>query len=91
MWKKWYWRRVLLRVLRFPPVRIIPPVLYRHIHLIFVLTGRTKRAKPEAIPKTNAFRKSGSSGKKALCLSGVKKATDDVQRDNSTQTLLRRS
>jgi hypothetical protein len=77
---------VLLRVLPFFPVRIVPPMLQTPIHLIIALIGRIKRTKSAAITKTYAFCKSESTGKKALSLSGVNKATGDVQRDTSTKT-----
>jgi hypothetical protein len=47
--------RVFLRVLRFLPVTVIPPVLHTHLHLHVALTTQTKGRMPGNLQRTSVL------------------------------------
>ena len=57
--------QVYLRVLRFSPVSIIPPMLHTHLHLHVALNRRTKGRSLGTFEKAVFFRKSQNIGQKS--------------------------
>jgi len=60
--------QVFLRVLRFTPVTIIPPVLRTHLHVHVAFTGRIKRRSLGIFQKAVFSRKSWSVGKESTSI-----------------------
>jgi hypothetical protein len=71
--------QVFLRLLRFPPVSIIPPVLHTHLYLHTVLQRRTNGRSLGTSQKAMLFRNLGGGGGTLISLVLVPKSSSCLQ------------
>jgi hypothetical protein len=89
-WTKWPWDFFFSRVLRFPPVIIIPPTPHTHLLLHVALTRRTNGRSLGTLQKETLFRKSGSTVSRCVkCSAHESKLTTESIHNYNFTVLLR--